>query len=200
MVQLTNDMTFENLIDSYGYVAVLTGTVLEGETILLLGGLAARLGYLEFPWVIVCAFIGALTGDQLFFLLGRYHGPKILGKFPAWSRQADKAGRLLERQRVPIVLGFRFIYGIRSVTPFVIGMSRIPYLEFVVLNVIGAALWAIVIGTLGYVFGHGLELILGDIKRYEIAVFLFIMLAGILIWGIHIARTRRPRKPGRHAS
>lgn len=44
-------MSLEYLIDTYGYPAILIGTFLEGETILVLGGIVAKLGYLKLPWV-----------------------------------------------------------------------------------------------------------------------------------------------------
>jgi membrane protein DedA with SNARE-associated domain len=40
-------MTLESILDPYGYLAVLVGTFLEGETILVLGGFAAHRGYLQ---------------------------------------------------------------------------------------------------------------------------------------------------------
>jgi membrane protein DedA with SNARE-associated domain len=40
-------MTLESILDTYGYLAVLVGTFLEGETILVLGGVAAHRGYLQ---------------------------------------------------------------------------------------------------------------------------------------------------------
>ena len=63
-------MTIEYLIQTYGYVAILVGTFLEGETVLVLGGLAAHQGYLQLPGVMLAAFAGTLIGDQLFFFLG----------------------------------------------------------------------------------------------------------------------------------
>jgi len=114
-------VTLESIVDTYGYVAVLLGTFLEGETILVLGGFAAHRGYLALPWVIVAAFFGSLCGDQLFFFLGRKHSQAVLARRPAWKASADKANRLLERYRTPFILIFRFLYGLRSVCPFVIG-------------------------------------------------------------------------------
>ena len=58
-------MSLQQLITDYGYLAILMGTFLEGETILILGGFASHRGYLELPWVVVSAFIGTLAGDQL---------------------------------------------------------------------------------------------------------------------------------------
>lgn len=184
-------MTLEHLIDSYGYIVILLGTFLEGETILVLGGIAAKLGYLELPWVIACAFAGTLLGDQFFFFMGRYKGNTFLEKRPTWKGRADKIHQILERFRLPIILGFRFLYGLRTVTPFVLGMSRVPVAEFFILNVIGAALWASVIGILGYALGNGLELILGDIRRYELEIVGGIMITGALLWLIHLFRTKK---------
>ncbi|MCX5908799.1 MAG: VTT domain-containing protein, partial [Deltaproteobacteria bacterium] len=102
-------MTFEYYIAHYGYWAILAGTFLEGETILILGGFAAHRGYLELPWVILCAFIGTLGGDQLFFFLGRKYGPKILARRPSWQSRVDQVHRLSERFRHWLILLFRFI-------------------------------------------------------------------------------------------
>ena len=73
-------MSLESLIDTYGYLAILVGTFFEGETVLVLGGFAAHRGYLDLPGVILAAFVGTLLGDQLFFVLGRWHSEKILAK------------------------------------------------------------------------------------------------------------------------
>lgn len=59
-------MSLESLVTSYGYPAVLVGTFLEGETILVLAGFLAHRGYLDLPLVILTAFLGTFTGDQLF--------------------------------------------------------------------------------------------------------------------------------------
>ena len=66
-------MDLQSIIENYGYAAILIGTFLEGETILVLAGLAAHQGCLVLTWVILAAFMGSLCGDQLFFYLGRKH-------------------------------------------------------------------------------------------------------------------------------
>jgi len=186
-------MTLESLINTYGYGAILIGTFLEGETILVLGAFAAHRGYLALPWVLVAAFIGSLCGDQLFFFLGRWHSQTFLAKHPSWKVRVDKAQRLLERFQRPLILVFRFLYGLRTVAPFVIGMSRVPIAQFVLLNTAGALVWAIVVGAGGYLFGTTLEILIGDIKRYETAILGAIAAIGVLIWTIHIY-IRRSRK------
>ena len=181
-------MSLEELISTYGYTAVGVGTFLEGETILILGGFAAHRGYLELPWVIVCAFFGTLFGDQLFFYIGRTKGKSALEKRPHWKTKSEKVFRLLDRHQILLILGFRFLYGLRTVTPFIIGASKIAPTRFLILNILGASLWAIIIGTMGYLFGHTLEIIIGDIKQYELLAFSMLAGIGMISWLIHIRK------------
>ncbi len=175
-------MTLEGLITTYGYAAVGIGTFLEGETVLILGGFAAHRGYLDLTWVIVSAFLGTLFGDQLYFYIGRTKGQSALEKKPHWKAKSEKVLNLLDKHQIWLILGFRFLYGLRTVTPFLIGMSRILPARFLVLNIVGAALWALVIGTLGYMFGQTLEIVIGDIKQYELLVFAVMAGVGGMVW------------------
>jgi len=185
-------------IQQYGYLAIFLGTFLEGETILILAGFAAHRGYLQLHWVIAAAFLGTLLGDQLFFFLGRRHQEFLLRWKPHWKPRLERVRRLIENYQVLIILGFRFLYGLRTITPFGLGMSRVPGRLFIPLNLVGALIWATIFGVAGYLFGQALEAVLGDIKRYEIAILLILLLGGALGWGIYLWRNRRERT-GRRA-
>ncbi|MDH3672744.1 MAG: DedA family protein [Gammaproteobacteria bacterium] len=182
--------SLQHLVDTYGYVVVLIGTFLEGETILVLGGLAARLGYLKLQWVIVAAFAGSMAGDQLYFYLGRRHGKTLLARHPAWEGRVAKIHNLMERFETPLLLGFRFLYGFRSLTPLVIGMSRIKLWKFFILNMLGAAIWATCVASLGYALGHSADRLLGDIKRYELEAMIVVVVVGAAAWTVYIVRKR----------
>lgn len=188
-------MDIENLIESYGYVAVLVGTFLEGETIVVLSAFAAHQGYLPLSEVIFAAFIGSLAGDQLYFYLGRKHSRFLLNRRPCWRNRIDKASRLLSRFQTAVILSFRFLYGLRTVLPFAIGMSSVPAGKFAVLNMIGAGIWAAALGYGGYFFGHAFEVVLSDAKKYEFWVFSLIAATGILGWGIFYLRRRNQHAP-----
>jgi membrane protein DedA with SNARE-associated domain len=186
-------MTVENWINTYGYWAILFGTFLEGETVLILGGFAAYQGYLKLPWVILAAFVGTLSGDQLFFYIGRKYGSRILASRPAWQVRVDRVKGLLERFQDYLILLFRFLYGLRMLTPFVLGFSRVPRARFLLLNTVGALVWAIAVGTGGFLFGHALGVLMGDLKRYETLILGLVILTGIVVWMIHGYRRRRPK-------
>jgi membrane protein DedA with SNARE-associated domain len=186
-------MTLDHWIDTYGYWAILLGTFLEGETILILGGFAAYQGYLKLPWVILIAFLGTLSGDQLFFYMGRKYGAKILANRPAWQARADRVRRLLERFQDYLIFLFRFLYGMRVLTPFVLGLSRVSKGRFLLLNMIGALVWALIVGTGGFLFGQALESLIGDLKRFEAEILGLVVLAGAVVWVIHGYRRRRSK-------
>lgn len=178
-------------IETYGYVALFIGTFLEGETIMVLAGFAAQRGILDLYWVMAIGFCGTFAGDQLYYFIGRHWGTKLLAKRPAWQPSADRAYRLLRKYEVPFILSFRFLYGIRSVSPFIIGMSGIPVPRFFVLNLIAAVVWAIAVAALGYFLGHAAELFLNEVKQYEMVVLGGLVGLGLLVWLIHTLRRHR---------
>jgi membrane protein DedA with SNARE-associated domain len=185
-------MSLENFLEHYGYIALVVGTFLEGETILILAGIAVKLGYLKMPGVITAAFIGTFAGDQLFFFLGRLKGRNMLAQRPHWQAKAKKVNSWLEQYQNSVILGFRFLYGFRTITPFIIGMSRIASAKFIIYNTFGALAWSIAVASLGYLFGHAAELVLDNLKGYEVKVLGGIALvgAGVWVWRLFI----QPRK------
>jgi len=176
----------EYLVRTYGYWALLAGTFLEGETILIIGGLLAKLGLLKLSTVMVIAFIGSFSGDQVYFYIGRFKGRELLKKHHKWEKRVDKIHKILERYHDLIMLGFRFVYGMRIMTPFVLGMSKqIKAIRFSILNAMGAVLWSVTISAGGYFFGYALEGFIKDVKKYEIHAVLAIFVIGAALWIVH---------------
>lgn len=58
-------MDINHLISQYGYAALIVGSMAEGETITLLGGVAAHQGLLKFPLVVIAVALGGMIGDQI---------------------------------------------------------------------------------------------------------------------------------------
>jgi membrane protein DedA with SNARE-associated domain len=191
-------MNLDLLIEQYGYVAVLVGTFLEGETIVVIAGFLAHQNYLQLDGVIAAAFAGGMLGDQLYFYIGRMKGREFIASRPRLSRHSEKAERLLSKHQIWLILGFRFIYGIRTVTPFILGASKVNAAVFLFLNAISALIWAIAIGFAGFYFGTALEATLGTAERYELAVIGALATGALALWIarmlLHRRRTTRDKK------
>jgi membrane protein DedA with SNARE-associated domain len=172
----------ESLISRYGYLAILVGTFLEGETILVLGGFAAHRGLLWLPGVMACAFVGSLASDQLFFFIGRRRGAQFLARRPRLEAGVARVRALVERHDTLLILAFRFLYGLRNVAPLALGMSQVSALRFAVLNATGAAAWAVLVGALGWYVGNAAKQFLGHIERYELRIVAAIIALGLGLW------------------
>ena len=83
-------MDINHLISQYGYAALIVGSMAEGETITLLGGVAAHQGLLKFPLVVIAVALGGMIGDQLLYLLGRRFGGAFRAVSPARRRGSGK--------------------------------------------------------------------------------------------------------------
>jgi membrane protein DedA with SNARE-associated domain len=181
----------EAYIEHYGYLAVLLGTFLEGETVLVLAGFAAHRGYLNLPLVICCAFAGTVIGDQLFYYLGRTHSKKVLKWRQSWQPRIEQSQRLVARHQILILLGFRFLYGLRTVIPFTLGIAGVSRRVFIPLNILGALLWAGAVGGAGYIFGQALETLFGRLKHLELWIMLGIAVLGLALWFIYFWHARK---------
>lgn len=136
------------------YWLVYAGTVMEGETALLLGSLAASQGYVELLWVIVLAFAGATTGDQVSYQIFRRFGPVLVARSATLQRRTKKARRLLSGHPIKFIIISRFFWGLRSACMLALAASDVPTRTFAPANFLACAIWATIVGTLGYIFSN----------------------------------------------
>lgn len=174
----------KEFLTAYGYYAILILTFLEGETIVLLAGaMAATTGALHPGLVILCAFIGSCTSDQIMFCIGKFFGPKVLKKFPRLNTNVDRASRLIKKYDILLILGFRFVYGVRNITPIMLGISHVPHLKFSSLNIIGALVWAASFTAGGYYAAIGFEKIRETIGTGALFTIIFLLaVTGLILY------------------
>ena len=184
-------MDVAGLIEHYGYAALFVATILEGETVLILAGFAAYQGHMELHWVFLVAMLGGFLGDQFYFWMGKRHGGWVLSNFPKLIPAFERANVLIERYHELLIVGIRFMYGLRIVGPIALGMSSVPGWRFVRFNALGAMLWAILIGGVGYLFGKTVALFLNDMDRIEAVLLGVIVLAGVIVWSWRRWKFRR---------
>jgi membrane protein DedA with SNARE-associated domain len=183
-------MSLDQLIQHYGYVGVVIGSFLQSEPILIIFGISTHRGYLELPWVLVCAFFGSSMSNLLYFYIGRVNGKHLLQHRPSWKAKSTKVLAILDRHEWWFLLGYRFVTGFALVTPFLIGASGFKPSRFIAMNFLGAALWSVVVTALGFIFGQALKSAFGDIHRYEGLVFSLLAALAVIIWAAFLFRSR----------
>lgn len=149
-------MDISSFIQHYGYIAVLLGCILEGETAAVLGGMAANTG-LELPKLYLMAFTGAWLCDSILFLVGHYYGPTILKHLSKYQDRIDKIERIIHKHDMLAIIGLRFLYGLRTIGPMSIGIAGVNSVRFIICNAVGSALWSAIFVTIGYSAGKIFE-------------------------------------------
>jgi len=187
-------LDLNTLIATYGYWAIFLGCLMEGETILILGGMAAHQQILHLWPVIAWASAGGMLGDQLLFWSGRYFGSRLLTRLKRQQAAIERVSGLIARYPSTAVFSVRFLYGMRLVGPMVIGASGLSPLRFALLNMLGAIVWATVFVTAGYWAGEALQRLFGDLRPYRLPIALGVVL---LIAGIALIRHQRAKAKAR---
>ncbi|HEY8607673.1 MAG TPA: DedA family protein [Noviherbaspirillum sp.] len=158
-------MEISQLIHEYGYLAVAIGSFFEGEAVLLAGSVAAYHGHLALPLVLLLGALFSFLGDQPYFFAGRHYGPAVLSRYPSIATRKGRIDEMLEKHHVLLVLSLRFLYGLRIAGLLALGMSRMSPLRFLVLDFIGALIWATAVTAAGLGLGKLLEEVLAVLDR-----------------------------------
>jgi len=174
---------------------ILAGFFLPGDSLLFVAGFLTSSGgghrLPALPIVLVVAFVAAVAGDQVGYLIGRRIGTAL-------DDRPD--GRLFRRAHLARAEAFsarhgnktivmaRFVPVVRTFAPVSAGASAMPYRQFFAFNVLGGLLWAVGLTTAGHYLGQ-----ITTIRNHiELAVVAVVALS-LLPVGVELARHRRRR-------
>jgi membrane protein DedA with SNARE-associated domain len=148
-------------LDQYGYWAVFAAILLEdfgvpvpGETLLIAGALLASQGHMHILPLLLIGWIGAVTGDNIGYAIGRFGGRHLLLRYGPYllvsQRRLEYAEAFFRRRGGVVIVLARFFAVLRQLNGIVAGMARMPWWRFLPYNALGAALWVGFWGTLFY--------------------------------------------------
>ena len=184
----------------FAETGLLVGFFLPGDSLLFTLGILAAGGLLQMPlWLVaVGLLVAAVAGDQVGYLIGRRFGPRVFSRSGSrfFSRShADRAHAFFARHGPKAVVLARFVPVVRTFTPVVAGVARMPRRRFTAYNVAGALAWTTGLLTVGFYLG-GVPLIAAHIARFSIglvALSLVPALAGLLRQRATRLRSGAPR-------
>lgn len=187
-------MDINGLIEQYGYAALVIGSVAEGETITLLGGVAAHRGIAEILAGGRRRRVGRYDWRSAALFSGAALWPDAFATFCRASKKIRRAQRLIQRHPYLFVIGTRFMYGFRIIGPILIGASRLPPKIFLPLNILGAIARALIFTTLGYaggeVIGPWLHNLDQHLKHWAWLITVVAVVIGVRLWLKHREKRR----------
>lgn len=200
-------MDVHQLIVEHGawfYLLTFAWTFIEGETFVLVAGFAAAQGALSAPLLLLAAWLGSFAGDQCYFWIGRHFGLRLLTGRPAWRARVDSALAWVKRYDTWFILSFRFIYGVRNIASFALGISGVAWQRFLVLNLVAALVWAATFVGVGYFCGRAAERMIGELAdRFEmlpLGIFALLLLIGGAVHKLRRWRRRARAEAAQTAS
>jgi membrane protein DedA with SNARE-associated domain len=185
------------LIHQYGYWLMAFGAIIEGETFLVAGGIAAHAGLFHVWGLIALALVGSTAHDCFFFIIGRIFGKEIIKRRSQLYIKAEGILNLFEKYGVLIIIALRFAYGLRTIIPAVLGMSHISAKKFLFYDIIGGVLWSSTFIGGGYIFGAAITKFLSEFEIMS-QLPLYLLMAGIILTGFIAGITLRLFKRKKH--
>lgn len=170
-------------VADWGYFILFFWSVLEGELGLIFAGIAAHTGHLNVYLAIFIAGLGGFVGDQIYFYIGRFNKNYMQKKLVSQRRKLALAHLLLQKYGWPIIFVQRYMYGMRTIIPISIGITRYSAIKFAIINLISAWVWAAITILLAWAFGNQILDFLNFFKHHPyILVIAGILLISLIIW------------------
>ena len=139
----------EPWLHQYGYLVLALAVLVEGTgipapgAILMMGAaLLAGRGEMSMPLVLLTSWIAAVAGDNLGYWIGHSGGRRLLLRAGVSRRRLVRFDGFFNRYGVWLILFGRFFDGTRQLNGLVAGSARMPWGEFFLADLSGAALWA----------------------------------------------------------
>lgn len=176
--------------------ALFVGFVLPGETVAILGGVAASLGHVPLAAVAAVVVVAAVVGDSVGYEVGRHVGPRILGLplLRKRQRRLDEAQDFLARKGGSAVFLGRWVAFFRAVMPALAGTARMPYPKFLAFNAAGGLVWGIAVVLAGYFAGASYAKVEKALGPGAAVVVLVLALVALAVWRVRAHRAERAQR------
>lgn len=172
---MTSQLLF-HYITQYGYVGLflivgisILGLPVPDEFLMTFVGFLTYSGQLNTVSAILFAAMGCCTAVTIEYLLGLFFQQKVLVllKKHAGSSKIEKVLNWYHQHGGKLLTAGYFIPGVRHISGYVAGMSRMSYRKFATFAYLGAFLWTTLFISLGRILGSRWETLMPIIHRYS---------------------------------
>jgi membrane protein DedA with SNARE-associated domain len=181
-------------VESSKYILLFVGCIFEGPIIMLASGFLFRLGEFSFFPMYLALVSGDFTADLCWYCLGRFGTRNLIFKFgylvnltPAVLEKIEKRFRKYQ-QKILIISKLTMGLGFAPVVLLVAGISKVPFKNYVILNLIGGFIWTALLLVIGYFFGNVYSSITGSEKIVFACGLLLVFIFGIRLINRYLAK------------
>ena len=168
---------------------------LPGDSLLFVAGTLAATGHMDVHVLFALLAAASFLGDNTNYWIGRFTGPRIFRSHQARllnRAHLDRTRLFYERHGGKTIVIARFMPIVRTFAPFVAGIGRMNYAQFVGYSLVGSVFWISFFVYGGYLFGN-IPLIRNNLTWFIIGIVVLSVLPGAITW----LRSRAPATGGR---
>lgn len=169
----------------FAETGLLVGFFLPGDSLLVTAGLVAARGFLDVYLLGVLLNTAAILGNSCGYWIGRSTGPRIFTRENSLlfnKKHLFRAQEFYARHGRKTIILAQFVPIIRTFSPVVAGVGRMPYRQFLVISVIGTVFWVWSMLFTGYFLGRYIPGIDQHIEIVVLVVIFVSILPGIISW------------------
>jgi membrane protein DedA with SNARE-associated domain/rhodanese-related sulfurtransferase len=184
-----------DLIAEYGVLLVFINVLAEQAGVpipavptLVVAGALAAIGRLPLGPVMLVALVACLIADLAWYWAGRHFGATVMRTICRISLSPDSCVKQSElrfqRWRGQILLIAKFVPGLSTIAPPLVGAMRLRPQIFVLMDGIGSLIWISVMVGLGYAFAHQIDqvlLVLASAGTVAIELIVAALIAYVLV-------------------
>lgn len=177
-------------LSTYGYIALFLYSLGGGFVGLMAAGVLSYMGKMDLGVSLAVAMLSNFLGDTLLFYLARYHKHDVMNYFHKHRRKLALSHMLMKKHGSWIIFMQKFVYGIKTLIPLAIGLTKYDFTRFSILNFFAAVVWALVVGVGSYLAGKPIMGVYEFIAERPYIAPLIIVILGGLIW-FYLSRATR---------
>jgi membrane protein DedA with SNARE-associated domain len=140
-------------LETYGYIVLFLYSFGGGFIALMGAGVLSYTGHMDLEIAILVAFVANFLGDTMLFYMGRYNKKDVMGYLHKHKRKLALSHILMKKHGSWVIFLQKYVYGIKTLIPLAIGLTKYDFKKFTVLNFFASAIWAVAIGVLSYMAG-----------------------------------------------
>jgi len=144
-------------LSSYGYL-ILAYYSLGGGMLALIGaGILSSMGKMDITTSIAIATVANILGDNLLFYLARTNKDAVKKHLTKHKRKIAWTNLLMRRYGWLAVFLQKYIYGVKTLVPIVMGLTKYDLKKFTILNIPASIVWGLVVGLVSYFFSTAIR-------------------------------------------
>ena len=177
------EIIFHNFIlwlESSKYILLIVGTILEGPVVMLSSGFLYKLGSFNFLPMYIALVSGDFVADIGWYCVGRFGTSHAIFKYGHYIGVTREALEKVEdkfrkyHQKILIISKLTMGFGFAFIVLIVAGIFKVPFKNFVILNLVGGFIWTAFLVSLGYFLGNVFQAISGPMK-FDFVIFMLVV-------------------------